>query len=74
MARRLYNRSKLVRELTIARSFAAAEEQDRTVWWGMSPWQRLAAMELWRQMNHRNYDPDTARLPRVFEIIAPASR
>jgi hypothetical protein len=40
----------------------------------MTPRQRLGAMELWRQMNHRNYDPDTARLSRVLEIVKPPSR
>ena len=74
MARRLFNQTKLVREVTIARSFAEAEEQDHKAWNDMSARQRRAAPELWRQMNHRNYDPDTARLPRVFEIIKPASR
>ena len=55
MARRLFNQTKLARQLTIARSFAEAEEQDQEAWRCMSPRQRLAAMELWQQMNHRNY-------------------
>ena len=74
MARRLFNETKLVRRFTVARSFGEAEAQDTKAWRAMSPQQRLAAVELWRQMNHADYDPDTARLPRVFEIVGPASR
>ena len=74
MARRIYNETKLVRQITVARSFEAAEQADRRTWREMSALERLAAMELWRQMNHANYDPDTARLPRVFEIVGPTSR
>ena len=74
MARRLFNETKLVRRFTVARSFGEAEAEERKEWRAMSPLERLAAVELWRQMNHADYDPDTARLPRVFEIVAPASR
>jgi hypothetical protein len=74
MARRLFNQTKLVRRITVARSFGEAAAQDRAAWAAMSPRQRLSAVELWRQMNHADYDPDTARLPRVFEIVGPASR
>jgi hypothetical protein len=74
MVRQLFNQTKLVRELTVARSFGEAEAQDQKAWRAMSPRQRLAAMELWRQMNHRNYDPATARLPRLFEVVEPVSR
>ena len=74
MARRLFNETKLVRRFTVVRSFGEAEAQDRKAWRAMSPRQRLAAVELWRQMNHADYDPDTARLPRIFEIVGPASR
>ena len=74
MARRLFNQAKLVREVSIAHSFAEAAAADRKAWREMTPLERLGALELWRQMNHEGYDPDTARLPRVFEIIGAASR
>ncbi len=74
MARRLFNQTKLVRRITVARSFREAEAQDLAAWSAMSPRRRLEAVELWRQMNHANYDPDTARVDRVFEIVVPASR
>lgn len=74
MARRLFNKTKLVRELSIAHSFDEAAAADRKAWREMAPLERLGAVELWRQMNHADYDPDTARLPRVFEIVGAASR
>jgi hypothetical protein len=73
MARTLFNGARLVRELTVARSFAEAEKDDRREWQRMSPLQRIEMMEQLRQMNHP-YDPDTARLPRVFQVIKQASR
>jgi hypothetical protein len=74
MARRIYNETKLARQFTVARSFEEGEQADRRAWRKMSPLQRLGALELSRQMNHTNYDPATARLPRVFAIVGPASR
>jgi hypothetical protein len=73
MARTLFNGARLVRELTVARSFAEAEKDDRREWQRMSPLKRIEMMEQLRQMNHP-YDPDTARLPRVFQVIKQASR
>jgi hypothetical protein len=74
MTRRLFNQTRLVRRISLVRSFAEAEDEDQRAWRRMTPRQRLGAMELWRQMNHRNYDPDTARLSRVLEIVKPSSR
>jgi hypothetical protein len=73
MARTLFSGARLVRELKVARSFAVAEEADRQEWRLMSPLKRIERVEQLRQMNHP-YDPDTARLPRVFQVIKPASR
>jgi len=66
MGRTLFNEAKLERRITVARSFTEAESQDRMGFWRMTPIKRLEMIELLRQMNHP-YDPDTARLPRVFE-------
>jgi Mn-dependent DtxR family transcriptional regulator len=74
MARTLFNKIRLVRRLTVAHSFAEAETQDHDTWRRMTPLQRLKALELWRQMNHQDYDPDTARIPRVLEFVEQASR
>ena len=73
MARTLFNEATLARKLTVTRSFIEAEKHDRREWSRMSPLQRIRTMELLRQMNHP-YDPDTARLPRVFEVVKQASR
>ena len=59
--------------LTVDRSFAEAEKDDRREWQRMSPLKRIEMVEQLRQMNHP-YDPDTARLPRVFQVIKQASR
>jgi hypothetical protein len=72
MARKLFNEARVVRKLTVARSFSKAENADRREWRMMSPIKRLEMMELLRQMNHP-YDPDTARLPRVFQVVKQAS-
>jgi hypothetical protein len=45
-----------------------AEEEDILYWRSKTPEERLAAMELTRQVLY-GYDPDTARLHRVLEIV-----
>ena len=74
MARTLFNEARLVRRLTVAHSFAEAEAQDQATWRRMTPQQRLETLELWRQMNHHDYDPVTARIPRVLEFVEPTPR
>jgi hypothetical protein len=49
-------------------SFAEAAEEDRTFWRSKTPEERLAALELLRQI-HYGYDPATTRLQRVLEIV-----
>jgi hypothetical protein len=73
MARKLFNEARVVRELAVARSFSEAENNDRREWRLMSPLKRIEMIEVLRQMNHP-YDPDTARLPRVFQVVKQASR
>ncbi|MXV77990.1 hypothetical protein F4083_06300 [Candidatus Poribacteria bacterium] len=41
---------------------------DKEYWLSKTPQERLAALELMRQINY-GYDPTTARLERVFEIV-----
>ena len=52
----------------IISSFEEADRKDREYWLAKSPIERLAACELVRQLTY-GYDPATARLPRVFEIL-----
>ena len=59
---------KVKRVLTTDLTFAEAEAEDRAYWLQKTPTERLAALELLRQMNY-GYDPATARLPRSFEIL-----
>ena len=41
---------------------------DKEYWLSKMPQERLAALELMRQINY-GYDPTTARLQRVLEIV-----
>ena len=41
---------------------------DKEYWLSKTPQERLAALELMRQINY-GYDPTTARLQRVLEIV-----
>jgi hypothetical protein len=49
-------------------SFEEAEAADRAYWHSRTPAERLTAVELMRQ-NVYGYDPATARLQRVFEVV-----
>lgn len=44
------------------------KSDDRAYWLSKTPQERLAALELMRQINY-GYDPTTARLERVLEIV-----
>jgi hypothetical protein len=43
-------------------------DDDKTYWLSKTPQERLRAMELIRQMIY-GYNPATARLQRVFEVV-----
>jgi hypothetical protein len=49
-------------------SFAEAAEADQTFWRSKTPAERLAALELLRQI-HYGYDPATTRLQRVLRVV-----
>ncbi|WP_179862267.1 hypothetical protein [Longibacter salinarum] len=44
------------------------QSDDRAYWQSCSPEERLAAIELMRQLNY-DYDPASERLSRVFEVV-----
>ncbi len=46
---------------------------DRKFWFSKTPQERLEALELLRQLNY-GYDPTTARLQRVFEVVERPGR
>jgi hypothetical protein len=45
----------------------AEQSDEKAYWWTKSPYERLQAVELLRQINY-GYDPSTARLQRVLTI------
>ena len=49
-------------------SFEEAEATDRAYWHSRTPAERLMAVE-WMRQSVYGYDPATARLQRVFEIV-----
>jgi hypothetical protein len=51
---------------TIASLFAPADE--KAYWLSKTPYERLAAVELMRQIIY-GYNPATTRLQRIFEVI-----
>lgn len=52
---------------SIVSSHEEAEAEDRAFWLSKTPHERLAGIELTRQVLY-GYDPATARLQRVLEI------
>jgi hypothetical protein len=59
---------KMDRTAFSVKTLAEAAEEDRTYWWSKTLEERLAAIELMRQI-HYGYDPATERLQRVLTII-----
>lgn len=55
-------------DFTVFSSSAEVEAADRAYWHSRTPQERLAALELMRQKAY-GYDPATARLQRVIEIV-----
>lgn len=49
-------------------TFDAQQAEEKTYWHDKTPEQRLKALEQTRQMIY-GYDPDTARLQRVLEVV-----
>jgi hypothetical protein len=49
-------------------SFAEAARAERAHWQSKTPEERLAALELMRQI-HYGYDPSTERLQRVLRVV-----
>jgi len=52
-------------------SLSEASEDDRNYWFARTPAERLAAVEIMRQILY-GYDPATERLQRVLEITGRA--
>jgi hypothetical protein len=56
----------------IERAELGAKSNDRQYWLSKTPAKRFEALEIVRQIAY-DYDPATARLQRVFEIVQPKS-
>ena len=54
--------------LSVLSSFEEADEVDKAYWHSKTPQERMAALELMRQINY-GYDPTTERLQRVLEVV-----
>ena len=54
--------------LSVLSSFEEADDADKAYWHSKSPQERMAALELMRQINY-GYDPTTERLQRVLEVV-----
>lgn len=54
-------------EFSVLSSFKEANEADKAYWHSKTPQERMAALELMRQINY-GYDPTTERLQRILEI------
>ncbi|MDE0019114.1 MAG: hypothetical protein OXU51_23235 [Candidatus Poribacteria bacterium] len=54
-------------EFSVLSSFEEADEADKAYWHSKSPQERMAALELMRQINY-GYDPTTERIQRVLEV------
>ncbi|MXZ00111.1 hypothetical protein F4Y93_05505 [Candidatus Poribacteria bacterium] len=52
---------------SVLSSFEKADEVDKAYWHSKTPQERMAALELMRQINY-GYDPTTERLQRVLEV------
>jgi hypothetical protein len=64
----LVQSSRIEKTAFAVMSFAEAAEDDRTYWHSKTSAERLAALELLRQI-HYGYDPATTRLQRVLTIV-----
>lgn len=53
---------------SVLSSFEEADADDKAYWHSRTPQERMAALELMRQINY-GYDPTTERLQRVLEIV-----
>jgi hypothetical protein len=59
--------ARVDRDVFQVTSFAEAEEADLAYWRSLTPDERLAALELSRQIAY-GYDPTTRGLSRFFEV------
>ena len=64
---KLVDSAKVERSAVVVSGIGEVSD-DREYWHSATPHERLAAVELMRQVIY-GYDPSTARLQRVFEVV-----
>ena len=55
-------------KFSVQSSFEEADAADKAYWHSKTPQERMAALELMRQINY-GYDPTTERLQRILEVV-----
>jgi hypothetical protein len=73
MAETLFNEARVDRRAFSVTTFAEAEQSDLQYWRSRSLDERLAALELSRQIAY-GYDPTARGLSRFFEVVEFAPR
>ena len=73
MTDQLLNKARVDRSAFSVTTLSEAEQSDRDYWKSRSPDERLAALELSRQIAY-GYDPTARRLSRFFEVVKFAPR
>jgi hypothetical protein len=68
MPKQLLEEARVCRQAFEVTSLAEAEEADRKYWRSRTPDERLAALELSRQITY-GYDPSARGLSRLFEVV-----
>ena len=68
MEEKLPDNARVDRTVLVVTSFGEAEQADREYWRSRTPDERLAALELSRQVTY-GCDPTARRLSRFFEVV-----
>ena len=68
MSKSILEEARVARDAFSVTSLEDADAQDRAYWRSRTPDERLAALELSRQIAY-GYDPTTRGLSRFFEVV-----
>ena len=68
MSKTVLEAARVARDAFHVTTLAEADSEDQTYWRSRTPDERLAALELSRQIAY-GYDPTTRGLSRLFEVV-----
>ena len=68
MSKTVLEEARVARNAFHVTTLAEADQEDKAYWRSRSPDERLAALELSRQIAY-GYDPTTRGLSRLFEVV-----